>query len=92
MKTLNLAGIEITLTDKEAKAIEVMKTQTDCSDYDDVSGAWTQPEDLIRKGYSKNEAAGLWSSLMEKGMIELYEKRSKTDGGDLFVFPYPAKN
>ena len=75
------------LTEKEFKALEVIKQNSDSPD-DGEGLAWTQPSDLIRSGYSKHEAAGLWSSLMEKLVIELWEERPKEDGGDLFVFDW----
>jgi len=77
----------VTLTEKEFKALEVIKLNTDAPD-DGQGLAWTQPADLIRSGYSKHQTAGLWSSLMEKLIIEIYEERSKEDGGDIFTFDY----
>ena len=77
------------LTGKERKALEVIKQNSDAPDNpDSCTLAWTQPSDLIRNGYSKHEAAGLWSSLTEKGIIDIYEPRSKEDGGDLFTFDW----
>jgi hypothetical protein len=79
----------VTLTEKEFKALETIKQNSDAPDRpSECTFAWTQPSDLIRNGYSKHEAAGLWSSLMEKLIIELYEPRSKEEGGDLFTFDY----
>ena len=79
--------VKAKLTEKEFKALEVIKQNTDSPDNGE-GFAWTQPADLIRSGYSKHEAAGLWSSLMEKLVIELWEERPKEDGGDLFVFDW----
>jgi len=70
------------LTDKEQKAIDTILDYSNLSD--DCSAVWAQPEDLIVNGYSKHEAAGLWSSLLEKGALEEDEKRTKAMGGDLF--------
>jgi NurA-like 5'-3' nuclease len=39
-------------------------------DLDDDPYTWVAPDDLISKGYSKNEAAGTWGALLEKGVIE----------------------
>ena len=79
--------VKAKLTEKEFKALEVIKQNTDAPDNDE-GFAWTQPSDLISSGYSKHEAAGLWSSLMEKLVIELWEERSKEDGGDIFTFDW----
>ena len=77
------------LTEKEFKALEVIKQNSDSpDDPDSCTLCWTQPSDLIRSGYTKHEAAGLWSSLMDKLIIEIWEPRSKEDGGDLFVFDW----
>ena len=75
------------LTEKEFKALETIKLNTDAPD-DGQGLAWTQPSDLLRSGYSKHQTAGLWSSLMEKKIIEIWEERAKEDGGDIFVFDY----
>ena len=71
------------LTKKEEQAIKTILE----SGYieDDFSCVWAQPSDLIDNGYSKHETAGLWSSLLDKGAIDLYEERDKEDGGDLFT-------
>ena len=87
MKTTeqNLTGRdEMTLTEKEEQAI---KTILEGDNYigDDFDVVWTQPSDLIDRGYSKHKTAGLWSSLLEKGAIDLYEERDKEEGGDLFT-------
>ena len=73
----------MTLTNKEQKAIDTILGYSNLSD--DSSTVWAQPEDLIVNGYSKHEAAGLWSSLLDKGALEEDEKRTKAEGGDLFV-------
>ena len=79
----------VSLTEKEFKALETIKLNTDAPDQpSECTTVWTQPSDLIRNGYSKHEAAGLWSSLMEKLIIEIYEERSKEEGGDLFTFDW----
>ena len=78
---------KVKLTEKEFKALEVIKQNSDAPD-NGKGLAWAQPSDLIRNGYSKHEAAGLWSSLMEKLVIELWEERSKEDGGDIFTFDW----
>lgn len=39
------------------------------ADLDDDPYTWVAPEDLMEEGYSKNEAAGTWGALLEKGMI-----------------------
>ena len=81
--------VKVKLTEKEFKALEVIKQNSDSpDDPDSYTLCWTQPSDLIRSGYSKHEAAGLWSSLLEKLVIEIWEPRSKADGGDLFVFDW----
>jgi len=74
------------LTEKETKAIETILR----SGYieDDFSCVWAQPNDLIGNGYSKHEAAGLWSSLLKKFAIDLYEERDEKDGGDLFTIDW----
>ena len=80
---------KVNLTEKELKALEVIKQNSDAPDKpDSCSLSWTQPSDLIRNGYSKHEAAGLWSSLTDKLIIEIWEPRSKEDGGDLFTFDW----
>jgi hypothetical protein len=80
---------KVNLTEKELKALEVIKQNSDAPDNpSECSLAWTQPCDLIRNGYTKHESAGLWSSLMDKMIIEIYEPRSKEDGGDLFTFDW----
>jgi len=72
-------------TEKEIKALLVIIHGSYSNLEDDCTAVWAQPSDLIQQGYSKHEAAGLWSSLIEKDALELYEERSKVDGGDLFV-------
>ena len=74
------------LTKKEEQAIKTILE----SGYieDDFSCVWAQPSDLIDNGYSKHETAGLWSSLLEKGALDEDEKRSKADGGDLFILAW----
>ena len=74
------------LTEKETKAIETILERSNLED--DCSCVWAQPIDLIDSGYSKHEAAGLWSSLLEKGALDEDEKRSKADGGDLFILAW----
>ena len=71
------------LTKKEEQAIKTILE----SGYigDDFDCVWAQPSDLIDNGYSKHVTAGLWSSLLDKGAIDLYEERDKEDGGDLFT-------
>ncbi len=83
----NLAKQEVELSEKELEAIKLFRECNDEPDGEDGL-AWCQPEDLIRGGFSKHQAAGLFSSLLEKKVVELYEPRSKSEGGDLFVFPW----
>jgi len=73
------------LTEKEITALTVIIHGSYSNLEDDCTAVWAQPSDLIQQGYSKHEAAGLWSSLLEKDSLELYEERDKRDGGDLFV-------
>ncbi len=83
----NLHDQEISLSIKEIEAIWAFHQCNDAPD--DPEGdrlAWCQPSDLIRKGFSKHQAAGLFSSLLEKKVIQLEEERSASEGGDLFVF------
>ena len=70
------------LTEKETKAIKTIQEENDIMD---DGACFADPSDLIRRGYSKHEAAGMWSALMEIGLIALYEDRPKKDGGNLFV-------
>tara|TARA_R110000803_G_scaffold192302_1_gene255107 strand:- start:289 stop:624 length:336 start_codon:yes stop_codon:yes gene_type:complete len=86
-KMENLHGEEISLSIKEIDAVWAFHQCNDAPD--DQEGdrlAWCQPEDLISRGFSKHQAAGLFSSLLEKKAIQLYEERNKSEGGDLFVF------
>jgi len=41
------------------------------SDLENDEMTWISPDDLILNGYSKHEAAGFWSSLSDKGFIDL---------------------
>ena len=84
--TTQTGGNKMHLTEKETKAIETILR----SGYieDDFDCVWAQPSDLIDNGYSKHETAGLWSSLLDKGAIDLYEERDKEDGGDLFTLDW----
>ena len=84
----NLAKKEIALSEKEVEAIKAFQKYSDAPDSEEDDLAWCQPEDLIRYGFTKHQAAGLFSSLLEKKVIQLYEPRSKAEGGDLFVFPW----
>lgn len=43
---------------------------------------WIDPEDLIRAGWSRFEAAGTWSALDQKGAIMLYETKNPRMGRD----------
>lgn len=74
------------LTEKEEKALKVMLEMSNLED--DNSAVWTQPRDLIQRGYSRHEAAGLFSSLSEKFVIDLTEERTKAEGGDLYEITY----
>ena len=60
------------LTEKEIKALTVIIHGSHSNLEDDCTAVWAQPSDLIQQGYSKHEAAGLWSSLLEKFAIDLY--------------------
>jgi hypothetical protein len=73
------------LTEKEINALIVIIHGDHSNLGDDCTAVWAQPSDLIQQGYSKHEAAGLWSSLLEKGSLDLYEERDKSEGGDLFT-------
>jgi hypothetical protein len=84
--TTQTGGSKMNLTEKETKAIETILENSNLED--DCSCVWAQPIDLIDSGYSKHEAAGLWSSLLEKGALDEDEKRSKADGGDLFILAW----
>ncbi len=68
------------LTDKETQAL-ILFTQS-CldgmggkrpSDLEDDTYTWISEKDLTRGGFSKHQAAGLISSLSEKGVIYEYE-------------------
>lgn len=39
-------------------------------DLDDDPYTWVAPADLIDAGYTRHEAAGTWSALLEKGIID----------------------
>lgn len=71
------------LTDKEFKAAKLLVA--DClsgmggtrpADLADDEYTWTAAEVLLEAGYSRHEAAGLFSSLAEKGFIFEYEPKS----------------
>jgi hypothetical protein len=81
----------MTFTEKESKAIKTIMANNDI----EICGAgphcWSQPEDLIGNGFSKHETAGLYSALMEKGILWLYEPRTKSEGGDLYTLDIPKE-
>ena len=43
------------------------------ADLDGDPYTWVSPEELMKEGYNKNEAAGTWGALLEKGMICEYD-------------------
>ena len=76
-------SFKINISAKEQKAIDIILAVSNLED--DCSAVWCQPSDLIENGFSRHEAAGLWSSLLDKGLIEEDEKRPASEGGDLFL-------
>lgn len=43
------------------------------ADLGDDEYTWIAPEDLRAYGYSPKQTSGFWSSLMEKGFVELWD-------------------
>lgn len=75
MKTDELLK-KFTLTDKELKAAKclIQAAMDGCganrpSDFEHDEFTWVEPSDLTKAGYTFHEAAGYWSSLMDKGFI-----------------------
>ena len=70
------------LTEGELKALRVLIAEClECmggkrpADLENDPWTWCYADTLIEKGYSRHEAAGYFSSLSEKGVIEHYETR-----------------
>jgi hypothetical protein len=66
------------LTDNELKVAMILVQEclngmggSRPSDLEHDEYTWVEPSDLFSYGYSKNEAAGFWSSLNDKGFIAL---------------------
>ena len=76
----------MTLTKKEEQAIKAILENGYIGD--DFSCVWAHPSDLVDKGFSRHEAAGLWSSLLGKGAIDLMDERPKEFGGNLFCLDW----
>ena len=56
-------------------------------DLDDDPYTWVAPEDLMAAGYSRHEAAGTWSALLDKGLIYEADRNeyAMTDDGYRFL-------
>jgi len=44
------------------------------SDLEHDEYTWVNPKDLIDAGFSKHEAAGTWSALMDKGVVQFWDE------------------
>jgi len=69
-----------TLTEKEAKAIKQIATEglddmggSEPKDLHDDNMSWFNRSTISAAGFSKHEAAGLMSSLEEKGLIQNFD-------------------
>lgn len=70
------AAQEFSLTEKELKAAKILVTSCFTNmggkrpaDLERDEFTWVSIEDLMAEGYSQHEAAGLFSSLRDKGLI-----------------------
>lgn len=77
-----MTNILSTLTDGELKVARILVQE--ClngmggerpADLDGDRYTWCWADTLIKKGYSRHEAAGFWSSLENKGIIYHYERK-----------------
>lgn len=79
-----------TLTTNELKALTVLVRDCNGSSRANVEYllidpfTWTSAETLIENGYSRHEAAGYWSSLLEVGMVQ-GEKAKKGQATEYYV-------